>query len=134
MIVEYDTALQALVAAALPGVPVDGNFDPRADLTDAIRARIRFNGFSKQDHRKTASTITQQWAVDLQADQALADASVATAMDGYLDDLIGALHGAEPANTFDGIKIDGVGAGLNEAESALQFSLTFSFNAVIRRT
>lgn len=134
MIVEYDTALQALVAAALPGVPVDGNFDPRADLTDTIRARIRFNGFGKQDHRKTASSITQQWAVDLQADQALADATVASAMDGYLEDLIGALLGAEPANTFDGIKIEGVGAGVNEAESALQFSITFSFNAVIRRT
>lgn len=133
MIVEYDNALQALVGAALPGVPVDGNFDPRADLTDTIRARIRFNGFGKQDHRKTVSSVTQQWAIDLQADQAMADATVAAAMDGYLDDLIGALLGAEPANTFDGIKIEQVGAGINEAESALQYTLTISFNAVIRR-
>lgn len=134
MIVEYDNALVALVEAAIPGLSVYGNFAPRADLTGDIVARIRFNGFGKQDHRKTVSSITQQWAIDLQADQALADATVAATMDGYLDDLIGALLGAEPANTFDGIKIEQVGAGINEAESAMQFSMNISFNSVIRRT
>jgi hypothetical protein len=134
VIVEHDTALTTLVGTALPGVPVYSAFDPRAGLTAAIIARVRFAGLGKQDHRATVSSVTQQWAVDLMADQALADAATASTMDGYLDDLIGALLGASPAATFDGIKIDALGAGINEAESALQFSVSFSFNAVIRRT
>ena len=134
MIVEYNTALVTLVGTVLPGVTVLGTFDPRTDLTAVIIARVRFAGFSKQDHRATVSSVTQQWAVDLMADQALADAATASTMDDYLDALIGALLGASPAATFDGIKIDALGAGINEAESALQFSVSFSFNAVIRRT
>lgn len=133
MIVEFDAALSALVEAAIPGLSVYGNFEPRADLTGDILARLRFLGFSRQDHRKTASSITQQWAIDLQADQAMADSTVAATMDGYLDDLIVSLIGAEPAGTFDGIKIEQVGAGINDAESALQYTITISFNAVIRR-
>ena len=134
MIVEFDTALAAIVTAAIPGVPVHGNFSPRADLTADIIARLRFAGFTRQDHRLTQSSVTQSWAIDLQADQALADGTVAATMDGYIDDLIGALLGAQITDTFDGIKIDGIAAGINEAESAMQYTLNISFNAVIRRT
>ena len=133
MIVEYDTALQALVNAALP-IDCVGNFAPRADLSGAIVARLRFLGFSKQSHRATVSSVTHQWAIDLQADAALAGGTQAATMDGYIDTLIGKLLGAEMAGTFDGAQIDGVAAGINEAESAMQYTLTISFNAVIRRT
>lgn len=138
MIVEFDTALTTLIETAIPGVPVYGNFEPRADLTGAVIARLRFDGFGKQAHRRTESTIEMRWAIDLQADQALADATLAADMDGYLGTLLGALIGVDltagDLRSFDGIRIEDVGAGINEAESAMQFTLRFSFNAVIRRT
>jgi hypothetical protein len=134
MIIEFNDALIDIIETALPGVTVYGNFSPRADLTDQVIARLRFTGFTRQDHRLTQSSVTQSWGIDLQADQARADADVAEDMDGYIDDLIGALLGAQITDTFDGIKIDGIAAGINEAESAMQYTLNISFNAVIRRS
>ncbi len=133
MIAEFDTALKTLVGDTLPGVPLYGNFEPRANLTSTIIARLRFNGFTKADHRISQSSVSQQWAIDLQADQALADSTVPATMDGYLDDLIGALLGATLTGTFDQIKIDSLAAGINDAESAVQYTIFFSFSAVIRR-
>jgi hypothetical protein len=132
MIIEFNDALVDIIERTI-AVPVYGNFQPRADLTDTIIARVRFTGFTRQDHRPTQSSVTQTWAIDLQADQALADGDVVEEMDGHIDDLIGALLGAQIADTFDGIKIDGIAAGINEAESAMQYTLNISFNALIRR-
>ncbi len=133
MITEFDTALKTLVEDTLASVTVFGNFEPRSNLTGAIIARLRFLGFAKADHRVSQSSVVQQWAVDLQADQALADSTAPATMDGYLDDLIGALLGEPIEGTFDGVKIDGLAAGINDAEAALQFTISFSFSAVIRR-
>jgi hypothetical protein len=110
VIVEYDTALQALVNAALP-IDCVGNFAPRADLSGTILARLRFLGFSRQSHKSTVSSVTHQWAIDLQADAALAGGTQAATMDGYIDTLIGKLLGAEMAGTFDGAQIDVWGWG-----------------------
>lgn len=136
MIVNYDAALVDLIEATLPGVPVRGVFHPVTNLTDTLEARLEFGGIGKQTHRKTESIALLSWVCHLQADQAKVDAQRLAQLDAHADTLLGTLLGADKtaiAGMFDTVEIDQIAAGYNAAETAVQISIAFSFNAVLRR-